>query len=100
MPADPFTRLPCRPHARPRLIQFSGERIRLRGLKSQKILQFLVKPHDVLTSRIILIPLKYDPRVPRIPWGFRHSSSCRIRSADDNVDEPSRLALVRRDEDE
>src|SRR5688572_12556440 len=35
-----------------------------------------VKPHGVLTSRIVLILLKYDPLVPRIPWGCRHSSSC------------------------
>src|SRR3954465_3081942 len=58
---DPERQFDVRLHARPGLIQFSGERIRLRGLKSQKILQFLVKPHGILTSRIILISLKYDP---------------------------------------
>src|SRR3954447_10464801 len=31
--------------------------------RAEKILQFLVKPHSVLTSRFILIPLQYDPRV-------------------------------------
>src|SRR3954453_8885603 len=60
---DPERQFDVRLHARPRLIQFRGERIRLRLLKSQKILQFLVKPHGVLTSRIILTPLQYDPRV-------------------------------------
>src|SRR3954463_14707072 len=67
---DPERQFDVRPHARPRLIQFSGERIRLRGLKSQKILQLLIKPHCMLTSRTILISLKYDPGVPRVPWPF------------------------------
>src|SRR3954454_19755199 len=57
---DPERQFDVRLHARPGLIQFSGERIRLRGLESQKILQFLVKPHGLLTLRIILIPLQYD----------------------------------------
>ena len=91
---DPERQFDVRLHARPRLIQFSGERIRLRGLKSQKILQFLVKPHGVLTSRIILIPLQYDPRIPRVPWGFWHSSGCKIGSTGDNLDEPGRSAVV------
>src|SRR5688500_556539 len=91
---DPERQFDVRLHARPRLIQFRGERIRLRRLKSQKILQFLVKPHGVLTSRIVLIPIKYDPRVPRVPWGFRHSSGCKMGSAGDKVDEPSRSAVV------
>ena len=94
---DPERQLDVRLHARPRRIQFSGERVRLRRLKSQKILQFLVKPHGMLTSRIVLILLKYDPLIPRVPWGFRHSSGCKMGSAGDKVDEPSRLALVRRD---
>jgi hypothetical protein len=54
----------------------------------------LVKPHGILTSRIVLIPIKYDPRVPRVPWGFRHSSGCKMGSADDNVDEPGQSAVV------
>src|SRR5688500_16500385 len=67
---DPERQFDVRLHARPGLIQFSGERIRLRGLKFQKILQLLVKPHGMLTSQIILISLKYDPGVPRVPWPF------------------------------
>src|SRR3954452_13064670 len=51
---DPEGQFDVRPHARPGLIQFSAERIRPRGLKSQKILKFLVEPHGLLTSRIIL----------------------------------------------
>src|SRR4051794_9985096 len=62
---DPERQFDVRLHARPRFIQFSGERVRLRRLKSQKILQFLVKPHGMLTSRIVLILLKYDPLIPR-----------------------------------
>src|SRR3954468_16851853 len=67
---DPERQFDVRPHARPRLIQFSDESVWLHRLKSQKILQFLVKPHSVLTSRIILTPLQYDPRIPRVPWGL------------------------------
>src|SRR3954469_23407442 len=51
---DPECQINVRLHARPGLIQFSAERIRLRGLKSQKILQLLIEPHYLLTSPIIL----------------------------------------------
>src|SRR5688500_7269265 len=59
---DPECQFDVRLHVRPGLIQFSGERIRLRGLKSQKILQFLVKLHGVFTCPTVLIPLLYAPR--------------------------------------
>src|SRR3954462_1560928 len=67
---DPERQFDVRSHARPGLIQFSAERIRLRGLKFQKILQLSVKPHGMLTSWTILIPIQYDPWVPPVPCGF------------------------------
>jgi hypothetical protein len=42
----------------------------MRRLKSQEILQLLIKPHCMLTSRIVLIPLKYDLSIPQVPWAF------------------------------